>query len=293
MSQEPCAGLRVLTVDDAVQGARVPVHLLYPAAAPVRDESFGPYTLAVARDAPVVGERIPLVAISHGGGGMPWTHRGLAIELARAGFAALLVQHPGNSRMDDSLARTPANLANRPRHLRLALDAALADPAIAPHLAPGRAGVVGHSIGGYTALALAGGRPLALPQETADGRAHPVPVEPDPRVAALVLLAPALPWFMAPGALDAVRAPLLVRAGEQDRMAPPDFIERILASLPADTSLDYQVVAGAGHFSFQSPFPPALVGPNFAPSQDPPGFDRAAYQARLAAEVIAFLRAAI
>ena len=45
--------------------------------------------------------------------------------------------------------------------------------------------VIGHSIGGYTALASAGGKPLALPTQTPDGVAHPVEVERDPRIGAV------------------------------------------------------------------------------------------------------------
>jgi predicted dienelactone hydrolase len=112
-------------------------------------------------------------------------------------------------------------------------------------------------------------------------------------VRALVLLAPALPWFMAPGALDEVRAPLLVRTAELDELAPPAFVERILRGLPAATRVDYAVVPGGGHFAFFTPFPPALVRPGFAPSQDPPGFDRAGYQPRLFADVLEFLRGAL
>jgi hypothetical protein len=42
-----------------------------------------------------------------------------------------------------------------------------------------------------------------------------------------------------------------------------------------------------------SPFPAELVRPGFLPAYDPPGFDRAAYQDVLHAEVATFLRAAI
>ncbi len=284
-------GCRALEVEDRVQGARVPVRVLYPTDAAAHTESFGPYSIDVAVDGPVVGSRLPVVAISHGKGGTPWSHRGLAAHLARGGCAVVLVEHPGNSRNDNSLDGTPANLANRPRHVRLALDAAFADVELGPHLLAGRAAVIGHSMGGYTALATAGGRPMALPDQTPDGVAHPVPVEPDPRVCALVLLAPALPWLMGPGALAEVRVPLMVRVGERDEHIPVAFIERVLSGLPADARMDFQVVPGAGHFGFQSPFPPALAGPGFPPSQDPPGFDRVAYQTQLCAEVLAFLRA--
>ncbi len=66
---------------------------------------------------------------------------------------------------------------------------------------------------------------------------------------------------------------------------------RVLSGLPTDARMDLRVVPGAGHLSFQSPFPPALAGASFPPSQDPPGFDRVAYQAQRCDEVLAFLRA--
>lgn len=79
----------------------------------------------------------------------------------------------------------------------------------------------------------------------------------------------------------------------RDELTPPAFIERVLRGLPADERVDYQVVPGAGHFAWFGPVPAALAGPAFPPSQDPPGFDRAAYQPVLCAEVLAFLRAAL
>jgi len=287
---ELVVGCRALSVTDPVQGVRVPVHVLHPAAGAVAPARFGPYTPDVPLGAPVAGTRRRVVAISHGNGGTPWGYRGLAAELARAGFVVALIEHPGNSRNGNDLAGTPANLANRPRHVRLTLDALFADADLAAHVVAGQAAVIGHSIGGYTALATAGGRPMALPQETPDGVAHPVSVERDPRVAAVVLFAPALPWFMGPGALAEVHVPMLVRSGERDTLMPPGVIEQILRGLPADARVDYQVVPGAGHFAWMTPFPPALAGPAFPPSQDPPGFDRVAYLARLGPEVVSFLR---
>jgi len=276
-------GCRILAPIDAVQGAAVPVRILYPTTAATRVEKFGLYEADIAIDAPVVGERRLLVAISHGTGSTPWAMRGLAAHLARAGFVVVLVEHPGNSRDDDSLAHTVVNLANRPRHVRLAIDAALGDPAIAPHVLHDRAAVIGHSLGGYTALAVAGGKPMALPNQTPDGVAHPIDVVSDPRVRAVVLLAPAVPWFMAPHALDDVSASVFVRVGERDELAPPYAVAQILNGV----RMDYAVVPGAGHFAFFFPVPPHLA--TLPPGKDPPGFDRAAYQPTLYAEIVAFL----
>ena len=93
-----------------------------------------------------------------------------------------------------------------------------------------------------------------------------------------MLLAPALPWLMAPGALAGVHVPVFARSGERDELAQPAFIEHVLAGVPA-ARLDYAAVPGAGHFAFWGPVPAALAGPQFPPGNDPPGFDRAAYQA--------------
>jgi predicted dienelactone hydrolase len=289
-------GFRTLEVNDPVQGGRIAAWLLYPTSAAEREEAFGPYSLAVARDAQADGQPLGVVAISHGKTGSPWTYRDLAASLVRAGFVVALFEHPGDCRSDDSLTGTAATLANRPRHVRLVLDALFADAELAAYVsaaASAGVGVIGHSIGGYTALALAGGRPTCFAHESPDGQPHPVPVERDPRVRALVLLAPATPWLMAEGALADVTAPILMLTGERDVHADPLHAEIVLRGVPDRARVDHRVVPNAGHFAFQSPFPPAMTRPDFPPSQDPPGFDRAAYQPSLQADVLAFLRAAL
>lgn len=283
-------GCRALEVIDSVQGARIPLWVLYPARGPARVERFGPYEIAVAMGAPIEGDGLPLVVISHGNGGSPWTHRGTAGHLARAGFVVALPEHPGNSRADNGLAFTAANLENRPRHLRLVLDAVFEDEALGPRLARSGVGLIGHSIGAYTALALAGGRPTSFPNEEPDGVARPVPVVRDERVGALVLLAPASVWYMAEGALADVQVPILMRTGALDHHAPPLHGDIILRGVPDRRRVDHRVVPNAGHFSFQSPFPPAMTRPDFPPSQDPAGFDRLAFQSVLDAEILAFLQ---
>ncbi len=289
----PTAGCRALEVRDD-GGVAIPVRVLYPSRAPERLLQYGPYPLAVATDAAVEGDGLPLVVVSHGTGSSPWTLRGLAAHLARAGFAVALVTHPGNNRDDDHLAGTARILEDRPRQVRRVVDAAFADPVLGPRLSGAGVAVVGHSLGGYTALAVAGGRPTAFPRETPDGAARPVPVARDPRVRALVLLAPATPWFMAEGALAEVDVPILMRTGERDEITRPDFHGAIVLRGVRDPSrVDHRVVPGANHFAFQSPYPPAMVRPEFLPSQDAPGFDRAAYQPVLHAEVEAFLEATI
>ena len=151
--------------------------------------------------------------------------------------------------------------------------------------------IVGHSFGGYTALAVAGGRPWSLPEQTPGGAGQPIVVERDARVKAVVLLAPALPWLMMPGALAEVTVPVLVRTAERDDVTAPAFIDHVLRGLPASTRLDSRCIAGAGHFAFFYPVPPALA--RTPVGHDPSGFDRAAIQPALYADIEAFLRRAV
>ena len=182
------------------------------------------------------------------------------------------------------------NLSARPRHLRAAISYIFEAPLFADFLRPGAVGIIGHSMGGYTALALAGGHPTAFAAETPDGQPQPVAVVPDERVKALVLLAPATPWYLAENALRGVRVPILLLAGEYDEHTPAWHAELVLQGVPDPRQVEYRVVKNAGHFSFLSIFPDAMSRPAFLPAQDKPGFDRTQFQQELNTEVAEFLK---
>jgi len=291
-------GCRLANVNDAVQGALVPVAFLYPAVGEEKLEQFGPYSLEVALDAAPAEGRYPLVVISHGHSGTPWAYRQLARHLALAGFVVALPAHTGNTRLDNTLAGTAANLANRPRHITLTIDAALADAVLGTHIVRNETGanvaVIGHSIGGYTALAAAGAIAWSGPYERKDSTAPPeqVPVTPDPRIRALVLLNPATFWFIA-GSLRPVNLPILMRTGEQDEVTPIEHANKIIEGVGDPALVEHKDIPGAGHFAFMSKFPPEMTRPNFKPSQDPEGFDRETIQPEFFADVTAFLRRAL
>lgn len=269
------AGCRTVSLLDG--DTEYPVLVLYPSREPERSVKFGPYDFDVALDAPAALDSMPLAVISHGSGGSHLVYRTLAMHLARHGFLVAQPEHPFNNRNNNSLAGTTAILESRPRHVRQVIDWAYANFDV-PHAA-----VIGHSMGGYTALAVAGGRPVAYPADT------PVPVVPDDRVRALVLMAPATPWFLPPGSLSEVRVPILLLTAERDPHTPPGHSEIIRRAL--EPRLTHRVIANAGHYSFLSPFPAQMINAAFAPSQDPPGFDRERFHEELNAMVLEFLTA--
>ncbi len=278
-------GGRHLRVTDD-EGFHFPLLIMYPTDTPAEPVAFGPFNLDMAANAAPRAGSHPIVVISHGSGGTSLGYLELARRLVRAGYVVCMPEHPGNNRNNNELADSPQNLANRPRHLTLTLDLVVEHEPLSQIVDPTLVAVIGHSMGGYTALAIAGGQP-----STEDGQ--PVAVTRDSRVKALVLLAPATPWFMRPGALSAVDVPILMLTGERDPHTPPFHAEVVRNGLPAQTRLEHSVVANAGHFSFMSPFPDVMKHPDFLPGNDPDGFDRAGYQDILARDVVAFLRTAL
>ena len=280
-------GCRTLEITDAALGLAFPLLVLYPSSTSSQPENIGPYTLDVALDAPIAPGPFPVVLISHGTGGSPLTHRLLAHFLARHGFVVGLPRHHANHRDNNAWHNTPGNLVARPRHLTLAIDGLLAEFGAA--LRPDGVALIGHSLGGYTALALAGGRPGSLPHEHADGTPQPIPVVPDARVGALVLLAPATVWYRPAAALRNVQVPILLLMGEKDEWVPDFHAQIVLDGVADRRQVRHRIIENAGHYSFFSPFPPARTGPAFPPSQDPPGFDRTQFQGALQAEILQFL----
>jgi predicted dienelactone hydrolase len=290
---ETSCGLRKLSVWDDVQNAELHVAALYPTHSPESIVNIESYSINASRDALPISRRLPLVVLSHGNGSTPWAFRDLANHLAKSGFVVALPEHTGNSYNDNSLAQTLANLENRPRHIILTIDAVISDALIGDSIRRTAVGIIGHSIGAYTALTVAGGRPWAGAHETRDGQPKQVFAQLESRVSALVLLMPASFWFPE-GSLRDVRVPILIRTGTMDKITPASpHAERIIEGVADSSLIECEAVVGAGHHSVMSKFPQALVSVDFPPSQDPVGFDRESYQPTLFSDIERFFRSKI
>lgn len=280
------SGIRHLMVHGAEGTAPFPAIVQYPTDVSGPGMTIGPYHFEATLDAPPASGRFPVCVISHGGGGSHLLYRSIATHLAVNGYIVVCPEHPGDNRNDRSQTNTENAALQRPTHASRAIDAVFADPLLGPVADPSRVCAAGHSMGGFTALALAGGRPWSRPGAR-------VLTQPDARIRAAVLLAPATDWFLGPGSLTDVSVPLLVLAGERDTVTPPASIERALKGLPPGTPVDFEVIPGAGHYSFLTPFPVQMRRPDFPPSTDPEGFDRERFHTELPGRVEVFLTQAL
>jgi predicted dienelactone hydrolase len=305
---EQFSGLRVRTITTADQQS-VSLSIWYPSAVPARKQTLGPYTQEVSLDAPATSGRFPLILISHGTGGNQMNHHELASALARAGFIAVALAHPGDNYKDRSMVGKPAYFEERPRQVSRVLDTLLADAAWAPLIDPKRIGFLGHSAGGFTGAALIGATP-SIAQTVRHCAAHyeqdlwfcrvsgskekalenarnadympAVAGSADARIRAAVLIAP-VGAFFAESSLQSIKVPVRVYVAGQDEILTPRFHADYLARLiPGAQTV--KVEAG-GHFMMASKLDLKVAIDGAEVNFDPAGFDRASVIAAAAREL--------
>lgn len=297
----PNAGFQVIEIPDP-QGAPIEVGVWYPTDAPPTAPARGMGNIPVAQGAPLEGQGLPLVVMSHGNGGWFGGHYDTAITLAKAGFVVAALTHTGDNYKDQSRA---LDMANRPRQLHVLIDYMLGNWTQHARLDPKRVGAFGFSSGGFTVLAAAGGEP-DLRRIEAQCAAHPghyecqmvkrspvsagAPTTPwthDARIRAVVSAAPALGYTFKAQSLKALTPPVqLWRAADDEILPDPFHASAVKAALPA--SVDYHVVPKARHFDFLTPCDdyarknlPVLCASD-------PDFDRAAFHHTFNAAVATF-----
>ena len=276
-------GSRYIQVKDETNNISFPVLVQYPTHQPSSPAIFGPYTMDISADAIILEGHFPLVIISHGNGGSHLLYRTISTYLAKSGYVVVMIEHYGNNRDNNELERSIVNLQYRPRHVSLTIDKLLSENAFGQSFILDKIAIIGHSFGGYTALALAGGTPW-----TQTG--NKVEVQNDPRIKALVLMAPAAAYYTPEGSLDKVNIPILLLVAEHDQFIPKKWTaEVVINGVPDKSKLTVRIINNAGHFSFISPFPTTMKSPTFLPSTDPDGFDREEFHRQLPKEILNFL----
>jgi predicted dienelactone hydrolase len=298
------AGFRMVRIPADAAGPSIQAAVWSPCGEPAGEAKLGSITLPATANCPIVGDKLPLVVISHGYGGNFLGHRDTAATLADAGFVVVAINHPIDSgRGDMSRADTLAVLVERPADIKRTIDFMLGAWGDHTRIDPGKVGFFGFSRGGYTGLVVAGGNPdirkavafCPSPKPRCDElRRNALPEQApvhDPRVKAVVIADPGfVPLFDAEG-LRGVTIPLQLWASElsnEDMTGgelKSEWVAAIGRALPVKP--DYRVVRGAGHFAFVSPCP-AEAKAFRRGCMDRPGFDREAFHNAFNAAVVEF-----
>lgn len=234
--------------DDSRDGRALDVDVWYPAVAGAAGEPSSyllpgevPVTARALDDPPAAEGWFPLVVFSHANAGSRFQSFSLAESLAGHGFVVAAPDHQGSTVLDQiggSTASFDEVAVDRPLDVSAVIDA-MVDRSSAPTDAlSGRIdheaiGVVGHSMGGFSALAVAGGTDS---------------VDADDRVTAAVAIAP-MSSILSDDNLSAVDDPTLLVGGTADTTAPiDDAVTRPFALVGAEVRrVD---VVRAAHWSF-------------------------------------------
>ncbi|MEO8531718.1 MAG: hypothetical protein ABI459_10875 [Deltaproteobacteria bacterium] len=282
----------------------------YPAATPTYRAPIGDGPIFVPTFAfmgPAVAEgRHPLILLSHGSGGNADVLGWLSAGLVAQGAIVLAVNHPGST-SGDSSPRRSVDLAARAKDLSAALDSVLADPAFAPFIDTDKIAVVGFSLGGSTALNLAGLRFDGAAQDAncttgpdaadcgffirggvrfADEPGFAADAR-DPRITAAVAIDPGFGGAVNADSLTAVTAGLtLINLGDVDRLGAVDVGPNGNNLAARLSGAGYVEIAPGSHFTFLGECKPAAQGMLAEEGDDPvctdpEGVDRAEIHQRL------------
>lgn len=297
---EAAVGFQHFTIPDP-QGKPIEVGVWYPTDATPRPERLELDSQTVAVDAPVKGDHLPLVVMSHGHGGSYAGHVDTALALAEAGYVAAALTHPGDNWADMSLG---TRIWERPRQLKVLTDYMLSGWRNHGQVDADRIGAFGFSAGGFTVLVEAGGAPdlrkvkdhcLQHPEfETCEiVRSQPLPFDikvdwtHDPRIKAVVSAAPAIGFTFDRKGLKKLRAPVQLWRAENDQVLPsPYYAEPVRDALP--TAPEFHVVPNAGHYDFIQACSDAMAKAVPMICHSAPGFDRAAFHAEFNRKIVAF-----
>ncbi|MDR7898377.1 alpha/beta fold hydrolase [Thermosynechococcus sp. JY1334] len=243
----------------------------------------------------------PLIVISHGLASDRTTFAYLAEHLASHGLAVLAITHPGSdaSRINSFLSGAPLDYENlpkdwaqRPLDLKFGVDtvAALVQKNPALKIDTNNVGLFGHSMGGFTVLAAAGGTVdwnavkqrclaaardlfifnISVPLQCRSLGLAAVPSTPaDPRVKSVIAVNPVSSILIGERGMANIKVPTLIVSSSRDVFAPPleeqiwpftwlQAQPKYLAMLVPGTHFSAVGVSEAGVL----PVPNDLIGPN-------------------------------
>jgi len=222
------------------------------------------------KDAPFVKSRFPLIVLSHGSGGNRSSLSWLATGLAKQGVIVIALNHPGST-TGNSIPSENIKAWERPRDVSFVINRVLTTPEFARIIDAGRIAVIGHSLGGYTALATVGASlkldafnryclkfPLHADCEfNRIGGVDPESVDKnlfegnylDKRITAAVAITPAYARSFDEQQLGQISRSVLIIGASDDQEIPGDLHAKYLFSQFHGQKV-FTEIEGAGHYGF-------------------------------------------
>jgi predicted dienelactone hydrolase len=231
-------------------------------------------------------QKWPTILLSHGTGGSALQMAWLGTALARAGFLAIAVDHPGNNGNEPLTAEGFTLWWERATDLTEVLDGMLKDAEFGPRIEQSAIGVAGFSLGGYTAMELVGAQtdvsvlfdqcrrkpdtvvchvpemahvtpPIKdlddlldrVRKSSGESLARSGESYRDPRIHAAFAIAPAIAEVFTPDSLHAIRVPVEMVVGDADPIAPAkNNTDYIRANLRG--ARETVLPGGVSHYTF-------------------------------------------
>ncbi|KZK91093.1 Alpha/beta hydrolase family protein [Pseudovibrio sp. Ad5] len=321
LADQQIAGYDRLTVSAPHRTSAVAASVWYPIKTPTYRNVIGDNAVFKGTSA-YVGAAIkegkhPLIVLSHGSGGnmdgLSWLSSGLALK----GAMVLAVNHPGST-SGDSSPRRSLRLDERAKDLMAALDELVNDPAFADYIDESRISSLGFSLGGATALNLAGlrfkgdqyneycngiGKGQAdcvfLSKGGVDFSRLPAGFSKearDSRVTAAIAVDPGFTYVIDEQSLMEVKQPvLLLNIGEENLWKAADVGPEGSNLVAKLENASFAVVKPGHHFTFLAECKPegaaVLAAENDDPvCDDPEGTDRAQIHEDILEEIARFLK---
>ena len=266
-AEPPAPGMQELSIPDPDGNRGLSGFVWYPTDSsdpPVMALGNGVWqAIPVLPDAPVAEGQKPLLVLSHGMFGNARNQAWLASAFAGRGYVVAAIDHPGTS----TFQRDPDDrraLWERPRDISRTIDHLLAGDL---SIDPDRIYMAGHSLGGFTAVLLAGGRydPARIDADcaanpddlvcgifgewgvarTPEDRAAKSADLSDPRIAAVAVFDLGGTQSFGPESLGAIETPMLI-IGAPQYYAEIDLdreSRQLAASVPGALYLEPESVA--------------------------------------------------
>ncbi|PSU08448.1 hypothetical protein C9I92_13100 [Photobacterium ganghwense] len=302
-------GFDYANVPSSIENNGFPMVVFYPTSSEPKVVELGPFKLNVAVEGEILKGKYPLVIVSHGSGGSNLSYKDIAISLAKSGFIVGMPLHPQNNYMDNTLEGSVTNYTNRPKHITLAIDKLLNTSGLNTYIDSDKIAVLGHSVGGYATIAAAGGvgdtsslieicknnplltDPYCTPVRDGSMMKTVIKSTKDPRIKAIIIMAPVGILFSTEGSLNDVDIPVLLLKAENDKeVTEPYNADVIEKGLPNKQKLISIMISNAGHYSFLTSFPDFLKSELGLIAEDPNGFNREEFQEKLGTIIVDYLK---